>query len=788
MNNISRSPKIYIFDLFKKYYSESKDRRNKNCNKIEQKNNDLNKSENNNVNDNKETKEEQQNKLSNSKNELSNDNKCNSYLYESLTEKSSISALPNSEGSDRLHRAYAYMSQHQNNNSNEQIQTNNDNLFQKEKGNKITEKNNQNNCKKDNKDNNINDKNSSKHKEEIEEKKQGINEENGDKKNLSYEDNKKEDFGLFIPYKGEIKKNLMNKKDNTEIRKDKINNDIKTEINEEINFSDKILKDEFKKYEPNKKNNINNDENNIYKNKDEKKESNKNKLNNRNNENLMDVIDNIGNKYNIYSSSSEEINLPIKQSDFINRKKEINDTNENNLKRSEKESEQYINRDSLKLILKNNDIKENKRYPESEDILYDNDFLEEKGKNKNLLLKISNEIKQKIAEELTNEILDELLKTEIKNKTNILSYKKDIKKNSNSSIVSRESISGLTPSPSRKNNRINSSQNMLNNNESYPTMNSNNNIQDEEALNDSIFKRTVYEIKKNKELNYYDKYILPRLLNLIESNIKQNYIAIIDNLKKPLKKDDVEVMEDIANLIAYDTIYNNSIIKYNSRFSNKEIIKKEYIDQKILNDFNKKLEKESRCYTKYYYEYLNQCVYDTANEIIRNKRMYGNIGEPLLWSLRSRNFDYKYKDSNLFRDLFASNIIDELKKIFFAKIGAIIENNENINISQFSKERDVKFNENIREELKQENEFDKLDEQETVVKISIAKMIMNQLLNEVIEILEHIQYSRKEPEKYNNKSIFSCDNIPLLSFQNINNKCENDEEEEEEKSEDKINQ
>ena len=269
--------------------------------------------------------------------------------------------------------------------------------------------------------------------------------------------------------------------------------------------------------------------------------------------------------------------------------------------------------------MKNNDIKENKRYPESEDILYDNDFLEEKCKNKNLLLKISNEIKQKIAEELTNEILDELLKTEIKNKTNVLSHKKDIKKNSNSSIVSRESISGLTPSPSRKNNRINSSQNMLNNNESYPTMNSNNNIQDEEALNDSIFKRTVYEIKKNKELNYYDKYILPRLLNLIESNIKQNYITIIDNLKKPLKKDDVEVMEDIANLIAYDTIYNNSIIKYNSRFSNKEIIKKEYIDQKILNDFNKKLEKESRCYTKYYYEYLNQCVYDTANEIIRNK-------------------------------------------------------------------------------------------------------------------------------------------------------------------------
>ena len=65
---------------------------------------------------------------------------------------------------------------------------------------------------------------------------------------------------------------------------------------------------------------------------------------------------------------------------------------------------------------------------------------------------------------------------------------------------------------------------------------------------------------------------------------------------------------------------------------------------------------------------------------------------------------------------------------------------------------------------------------------------MNQLLNEVIEILEHIQYSRKEPEKYNNKSIFSCNNIPLLSFQNIINSNENESEEEEEKSEDRTNQ
>ena len=156
--------------------------------------------------------------------------------------------------------------------------------------------------------------------------------------------------------------------------------------------------------------------------------------------------------------------------------------------------------------------------------------------------------------------------------------------------------------------------------------------------------------------------------------------------------------------------------------------------------------------------------------------------------MRNRIIEYKYKDTKLFKDLFISEVMNELKQIFFSKIGEIIENIENLNISQFSKERDIKFNENIREELKKENDSDKLDEQETVVKLMIEKIIMNQLLNEIIEILEHIQYSRKEPEKYNYKSIFSCNNIPLLSFQNIIISNENECEEEEEKSEDRINQ
>ena len=833
---ISRSPKIYIFDLFKKYYLESKNKKNNNGIKNEEKIiDDLNNSEKDLKN--KEIKEE--NKLDSSKNENSNDNKYNTYLYESLTEKSSISAFPNSEGSDRLHRVYTYLSQQQNkktnnneqfhiNNNNENIQISNNiehiqintNNMQIQNKYKIEQINHQNQNNINNNNSNVNSNNKYENKEkknnnyykdksksdykQIENKekevvyyknksksdnKQSEKQEINEKMSLLYEDDKKEEMGLFIPYKGEIKKNLMNKLINTENNNNINNNEDKDDISEEIIISDKILKDEFKKYEQNKKYIIKNEDENIDKNIEVKNDYNKNEII-ENNDNIIDYNENIDNKDNIYSSSEEEINLPIKQSDFMKRKKEMNNPKENNTNISIKEKENFIKYNSLNFTIKNNDITSNKRYTESEEVIYNEEFFE--AKDQNILSNISNEVKQKIAEELTNEIMNDLLNDEIKTKKNILSYKKDIKKNSNSSIngiTSKENMSALSQSPGIKVNKSNSSQNLINSNESYPAMTSNNNsiLQDEDNLNNSIFKRTVYEIKKDLELNFYEKCILPKFLKRIENNINKNYISIINNLKKPLKKNEEEVMEDIANLITYDSIYNNTIIKYNSRFYNKEIIKKEYIDKKILNDFNAKLEKESRFYIKYYYQYLNQCIYDTTNEIIRNKRMYGNIGEPLLWSMRNRNIDYKYKESKLFKKIFTSSIINELKKIFFSKIGAIIENGENINISQFSKQRDIKFNENIREDLKKENELNKLDEQETVVKITIAKIIMNQLLNEVIEILEHIQYSRKEPEKYNYKSIFSCDNIPLLSFQNVNNKNDNDDEEEE-RSEDRINQ
>ena len=65
----------------------------------------------------------------------------------------------------------------------------------------------------------------------------------------------------------------------------------------------------------------------------------------------------------------------------------------------------------------------------------------------------------------------------------------------------------------------------------------------------------------------------------------------------------------------------------------------------------------------------------------------------------------------------------------------------------------------------QESHWNNLEIEETQLKIEITEIINEQLYNEVMEILEHISLSRKKPELYQSKSIFVCEEIPKLSFQ-----------------------
>ena len=324
---------------------------------------------------------------------------------------------------------------------------------------------------------------------------------------------------------------------------------------------------------------------------------------------------------------------------------------------------------------------------------------------------------------------------------------------------------------------------------------SNPTIRDEDSLiNNSFFMKTVAEIKKDSKLYYYNKNILPKFLEIIKREMMNKYNDIIKNLKIPLKINEEKLMVDLSSQITFKKIFDkNSKFDIDKEYLNENINNIKYLDENILKDFNTKNNYNE--YTKN----LNKCVFDTVNELIKNKRIYGKLGEPILWSLRAKEIEYKYKDTRFFKDIFIDKIINEVNKLANYKRGLISENHEHLNSSQFSKDREKKFNKSINEELKEDQRWENYDEEETIIKLMSAKLIMNQLLNEVVEILEHVQYSREKPEKYNYKSIFSCENIPLLGFQNeiankINKKVEKTEENEEEyeeedrRSEDRINQ
>ena len=307
--------------------------------------------------------------------------------------------------------------------------------------------------------------------------------------------------------------------------------------------------------------------------------------------------------------------------------------------------------------------------------------------------------------------------------------------------------------------------NLVNNNDSYQTISSVNNSQSEAVLNNSIFMRTIDEIKKEKTLNLYNEKISPLLIKKIEDNIVKNYENIINNLKIPLKIDEAKM---INGLMLKDRSLS---ISSKIRFCNENITNVKFVEENILNDFDK-IDKEIRINDNiitdnYYDKILNKCVYDTSNELIEKQRQYGIIGEPLPWSIRTKEIDYKYKNGdNYSKSIFVNKIIKEIKKIIDTRMGLIAENYEYLDMDQLNQDRDKKFMESITSELKDNEDYYQIFEtQETYVKLSLSRIIMDQLLNEIVEILEHVQYSRKEPDKYQSKSIYACEDIPRLSFQ-----------------------
>ena len=59
--------------------------------------------------------------------------------------------------------------------------------------------------------------------------------------------------------------------------------------------------------------------------------------------------------------------------------------------------------------------------------------------------------------------------------------------------------------------------------------------------------------------------------------------------------------------------------------------------------------------------------------------------------------------------------------------------------------------------------------EETRAKLEAADYIFEMILRENIEILEHVEYSRKRPDLYQYMSIYACPSMPKLEFQKTEN-------------------
>ena len=275
----------------------------------------------------------------------------------------------------------------------------------------------------------------------------------------------------------------------------------------------------------------------------------------------------------------------------------------------------------------------------------------------------------------------------------------------------------------------------------------------------SEFNKTVRDKKKELNMDFYSKKIGPKLIEVICQEIKNNYNKIIQNINTPLKTNFEEIV------IALE-LKDNEQLKKNYRILNvqeelKDIISREKIIKKF-DKINKRIRyKYNQTNVNENFDlFLNLNLIDTSIELINKERLYGEVGEPFAYnSIRTRKFGNKYPldNSNKLIEYVKFNLFTYLKNpIFLIKDNTVNTDEKNI-INYFKK--DLEEN---------EEQWEDMEIVETQSKLEVTELILDQLYNEIIEILEHVQLSRKKPDLYQNKSIYACEDIPKLSFQLTN--------------------
>ena len=711
--------------------------------------------------------------------------KMNTFLYNSSSDESSLNIEPNSVDNDKLHKLrerlrnsygdpddflgfnYDGMKLHDNSLeletylgiNNRKIrklsQTNSDNNSSKK-----SKSNTNSNKKNFNKKNLIDEGNNTEDKpleeENIEDKKDKAKEKEKEKeKKPSNFEEKKRNIKIDIEDSPVLKPEFKGKNSNSEndISADK---DLNLFIDWEYSISEENQKNKNKKKLKNDKDEINFDE------KKELKDSKKSD-------------DEYGTFEDISLDEEKENSNKVKKDEKKNgEKKEEKKEKENFLISNENKQDKSRNfKQDAKIKNDSNDIKENiksDKFSDQEKIIEETDSTKKIKKSKYNLNELIKSIKDIniFADDLTNEIIKDILQNEIKSpKKKLLPSKKfkfdkfdkmnNTNRLSNSLTNSFGSIGEMRSSSNNLSkefglNQISFHEDLLSLNDSL--------MSNYSAL--SVFNKTIKDKKKEHSLKLYLTKIAPKLIKIVYKEIINKYPLIYKNVSQPLKNISDKFMISLA-------LKNREMLRDNFKCLVKEESIENIIDkEKILKQFsiiNKQIRNTDNLTSDDFYDnMLNDCIIDTAIELIYKERKYGTNGTPLKWSSRTYELSYKY-DINAPKK-FANNICKQLVKILYNRIGLINDNYDYMSIEQINVEKERRLLKVIKKDLNDnEYQWNNLELEETQLKLEGTEAILDQLYNEVIEILEHIQYSRIRPELYQNKSIYACEEIPKLSFQ-----------------------
>ena len=286
----------------------------------------------------------------------------------------------------------------------------------------------------------------------------------------------------------------------------------------------------------------------------------------------------------------------------------------------------------------------------------------------------------------------------------------------------------------------------------------------------SIFNNNIKDKKITNSMNLYMNKIFPKFIKLIQKELVEKHKRIFENISTPFTNNSKNIMISLS-------LNDKKMLKENFKLkifkeNLEDIINKEDILKKF-DEINKQIRiKDNISSDNYYDKMINECIIDTAIELINKERIHFRKGEPLLWDKQEKEVINKYDIRNN-PVKFSKYICKSLVYLINKKIGLIPDKYNILNLENINETNEKILNNMIKEEIKENgNKWDNLDIEETKAKIDVTQYIFEMLLTENIEILEHVQNNRKRPELYNYKSIYNCQNMPKLEFQ-INEKSSN---------------